>query len=221
MQEIELLRSLPKTKRNVTKRLEGKDAEVIKISKCYGEMYFDGPREYGYGGYCYDGRWIPVAKDIVEHFGLKAGDKVLDVGCAKGFLVKDLMSVCKGLEVFGIDISEYALMHCEPEIVGRLHLGSAENLPFPDNSFNCVISINTIHNLTREKVIDALKEIQRVSKGKSFVQVDSYYTPEQKNLFENWVLTAEFHDYPEKWIEVFKEAGYTGDYYWTILEIEQ
>jgi ubiquinone/menaquinone biosynthesis C-methylase UbiE len=218
MFEVDLLRALPKTKRNIAHRLEAKDPEVIAISKNYGREYFDGAREYGYGGYRYDGRWVSVARDIIEHFQLKPGDRVLEIGCAKGFLVKDLLNVCPGLEVFGLDISEYALMHCEPEVVGRLHLGSAEKLPFPDNSFDCVLALNVIHNLPREKAVTAMREIQRLSPKKSFVQVDSYYTPEQKATFESWVLTAEYHDYPEKWIEVFKEAGYTGDYYWTIIE---
>ena len=218
MAEIELLRALPKTTRNIQKRLEAKDPSVIVCAKQYGQMYFDGPREYGYGGYRYDGRWIPVAKDIINHFRLKPGDRVLDVGCAKGFLVKDLMKVCPGLEVFGVDISEYALKHCESEVVGRLHLGSADRLPFPDNSFDCVLSLNTIHNFARDRAIKAMSEIQRLSGGKAFVQVDSYYTPQQKEIFESWVLTAEFHDYPENWVKVFKESGYTGDYYWTIVE---
>lgn len=217
MQEIDLLAALPKSQKNIKERASYKTPEIVRISKQFGEEYFDGPRTHGYGGYRYDGRWIPVAKDIINHFQLKPGERVLDIGCAKGFLVKDLMAVCPGLEVFGLDISEYALKHCEPEVVGRLHLGNAKSLPFPDNTFDCVISINTIHNLTREEVIVALKEIERVSRGpKSFVQVDSYYTPEEKELFESWVLTAEFHDYPEGWGQVFKESGYQGDYYWTL-----
>ncbi len=216
MNQIELLRALPKTKRNFEARKQAKDAEIIRISKQYGEMYFDGPRDYGYGGYRYDGRWIPVAKDIIDHFKLNPGDRVLDIGCAKGFLVKDLMKVCPGLEAFGCDVSSYAIQHGEPELVGRLHLASADSLPFPDNSFACVISINTIHNLPRERAIIAMKEIQRLSNGRAFVQVDSYHTPEEKAIFESWVLTAEFHDYPDGWLDVFNEAGYTGDYYWTI-----
>ena len=218
MAEVDLLRALPRTKRNIQKRADAKDPEVVRISKQYGEMYFDGPRDYGYGGYRYDGRWIPVAKDIVEHFGLGSGDRVLDIGCAKGFVVKDLLQVCPGIEPFGMDISEYALMNCEPEVVGRIHLGSAEHLPFPDGSFSCVLSLNTIHNLPRDRAITAMKEIQRLSNGKAFVQVDSYLTPEQKEIFESWVLTAEFHDYPAGWIALFEDAGYTGDYYWTIIE---
>ena len=218
MAEIDLLRALPRTKRNIQKRSQGKDETVVAIAKQYGEMYWDGPREYGYGGYYYDGRWRPVARDIVAHFQLEPGSRVLDVGCGKGFLVKDLMLECPGLEVFGLDISLYAIMHCEPALVGRLHLGSAEKMPFPDGSFDCVLSLNTIHNLPRARAIRAMKEIQRLSGGRAFVQVDSYYTPEQKEIFESWVLTAEFHDYPDGWRKLFADAGYTGDYYWTIIE---
>lgn len=218
MAEVNLLSALPRGKRNLTARAHAKTDEHIRISREYGEMYFDGPREYGYGGYRYDGRWVPVARDIVRHFGLKAGDRVLDVGCAKGFLVKDLLGVCPGLEVFGVDVSHYALMKCEPEVIGRLHLGSADDLPFPDGSFKAVLSLNTIHNLDRAGCVRALKEIQRLSGGKAFVQVDSYRTREQKAVFEDWVLTAKHHDYPEGWIKVFQEAGYSGDYYWTIIE---
>lgn len=216
MAEVELLRALPKGKRNVKARGTAKTPEHIRISREYGETYFDGPREYGYGGYRYDGRWQPVAKDIVAHFGLKPGDRVLDVGCAKGFLVKDLLAL--GIDAYGVDVSRYALMHCEPETVGRLHLGSADSLPFPDRSFAAVLSINTAHNLPRERCRVALQEMERLAPGKGFVQVDSYRTPEQKEIFESWVLTAEFHDYPEGWKALFAEAGYTGDWYWTIIE---
>ena len=218
MAEVDLLTRLPKTKRNIQKRKGAKDPTVIAIAKQFGEMYFDGPREYGYGGYRYDGRWIPVAEDMVKHFNLKPGDRVLDIGCAKGFLVKDLMKVCPGLEVFGLDISPYALMHCEPEVIGRLHLGTAEKLPFPDRSFQCVLGLNTVHNFPRPQALKVMQEIQRISGGRAFVQVDSYHTPAQKEIFESWVLTAEFHDYPDAWIKLFQEAGYTGDWYWTIIE---
>jgi len=218
MAEVNLLSALPRGKRNVTARADAKTEEHIRISREFGEMYFDGPREFGYGGYRYDGRWVPVARDIVKHFGLKAGDRVLDIGCAKGFLVKDLMNVCPGLEVFGLDISRYALTKCEPEVVGRLHLGSADSLPFPDGSFSAVLSLNTLHNFDEAGVIRALKEIERLAPGRAFVQVDSYHTPEQREIFESWVLTARFYDYPAGWLEVFRKAGYTGDHYWTIIE---
>ena len=218
MREINLLGSLPKTKRNIEKREQCKDEEVIAIARKFGQEYWDGDRKYGYGGYRYDGRWRSVAKDLIDHFKLKPGMRVLDVGCGKGFLVKDLMLECPGLEAFGLDISEYALMHCEPEVVGRLHLGDAQSLPFPDRSFDCVISLNTIHNLPKDGVLTAMREIERLSPGRAFVQVDSYRTPEERELAVSWILTARFHDYPEGWLKVYQEAGYAGDYYWTIIE---
>lgn len=219
MAQVHLLRSLPKSKRNVSARSAGKSAEVLAVTRQFGEMYFDGPREYGYGGYRYDGRWIPVARDMVEHFGLEPGMKVLDVGCAKGFLVADLMRVCPGLDVVGLDISDYALRKAEAGLEGRLVRGTCEELPFADDTFDAVISLNTLHNQKRDGVVRALREIVRVGKGnKAFVQVDSYLSEEQRALFLEWVLTADFHDYPEGWLKLFEEAGYKGDWDWTILQ---
>lgn len=217
LRQIDLLRSLPKKPRSISDRKSAKTQEVIDQSRLFGDLYFDGPREYGYGGYKYDGRWRSVARDIINEYSLQSGNRVLDVGCAKGFLVKDLMLECQGLDAFGVDISEYALQTCESEVIGRLHLGSATLLPFPDNSFDLVVSINTLHNLEQEDLIIALKEIQRVSRKNSYVVVDSFHTPEQKAIFEDWVLTAKFYDYPEGWRNVFAKAGYTGDYSWTVI----
>jgi cyclopropane fatty-acyl-phospholipid synthase-like methyltransferase len=217
MAEVNLLRSYPKAKRNIGKRQSAQTEENIAIAREYGREYFDGSRDTGYGGYSYDGRWIAIAKDMIEHFGLGPGSRVLDVGAAKGFLVKDFAIACPGLEAFGLDISEYALMHCEPEVIGRLHLGSADALPFPADSFEAVISINTLHNLDRERCIVALHELMRVSRGGCYVQVDSYRTEEERELFLRWVLTARTHYFPDGWRELFAEAGYTGDYGWTIV----
>jgi len=215
--EKNLLNSLPKVIRNVKDREAKRSQDIVAVSRQFGKEYFDGPREFGYGGYYYDGRWLPVAKAICDEYSLTAGMKILDIGCAKGFLVKDLMAICPGLDVFGLDISKYALMNAETEAVGRLHLGNASRLPFPKNSFDLVVSINTIHNLERNMVVKALQEIQRVSRKHSYVVVDSYRNQEEKDLFMKWVLTAKFHDFPNGWIDLFRESGYRGDYAWTIL----
>lgn len=218
MTEINLLRRYPASKRSISKRASAKSDEHIRISRQYGAEYFDGPREYGYGGYRYDGRWVAIAEDMISHWGLKPGMRVLDIGCAKGFLVKDFMKACLGLEAFGLDISEYAVMNCEREVVGRLHLGNMLKLPFPDKSFDAVVCVNTAHNLMRDECVQAIREIERVTRdGKAYIQVDSYRTPEERELFVDWVLTAYTHDYPEGWKRIFDEAGYTGDYYWTFI----
>lgn len=215
--EVNLVRALPKIKRNIKAREDAKDPEVVRISKQFGEMYFDGPRDYGYGGYRYDGRWVPVAHDIIAHFGLKPGDRVLDAGCAKGFLVKDLRDACPGLDVTGLEISEYAIENAHPDARPYLVQGTIEDMPFTER-FDAVLCLDTVHNLPRPRAKKALQEIQRLSGGRAYVRVDSYLTPEQKAIFESWVLTAEFHGYPAEWLALFKEAGYTGDYSWTIIE---
>ena len=215
--EVDLVRALPKTKRNIQAREDAKDPDVVRISRQFGQMYFDGPRDYGYGGYRYDGRWVPVAHDIIAHFGLKPGMRVLDAGCAKGFLLKDLRDACPGLEVIGLDISAYAIEHAHPDAKPYLVQGTVEDMPF-DDPFDVVLCLDTVHNLPRERAKKALREIQRLSSGRAYVRVDSYRTPEQKAIFESWVLTAEFHGYPDEWLALFEEAGYTGDYSWTIIE---
>lgn len=219
MTEVNLLARYPRSKRNVKARLGNKE-ENRAIAMQFGKEYFDGTREQGYGGYRYDGRWVPIAEDIVKHFGLKSGDSVLDVGCGKGFLVKDLMKVCPGLEVFGLDISEYAVMNCEPEVVGRLHVGSAIRLPFPDKSFQATLSINTIHNLDFAHCVMALQEMERVSPGSGYVQVDAYRNKKEEEMFLDWVLTAVTYGTPEFWVDLLHGAGYRGDYFWTILDVD-
>lgn len=214
--EINLLSSLPKSNRDVKARAEAKDPETIAVAKRFAFDYWDGDREYGYGGYKYDGRWRVVAKEIVKFFNLKNGDKILDIGCGKGFLLYDLAAE-GDFDLYGLDISNYALRRVPHRLKARLELGTAEKLPYKDKYFDLVFSINTIHNLPRDKCIKALQEIERVSKGNSYVVVDSYHSSEEKELFEQWALTAETYGYPYEWEQIFNEAGYTGFYGWNCL----
>ncbi len=219
MAEVNLLRHCPKTKRKLARPRSQNKANVQAAAK-FEREYFDGRREEGYGGYKYDGRWVPVARDIINHFNLKPGNKILDIGCAKGFLVNDLMSVCPGLEVFGLDISRYATAHAEPEARNRIVVGTADNLPFADESFDAVISINTLHNLEGDRLKFALREIERLAPGCGYVQVDAYRTKAEREVFLGWVLTAVTFLMPNEWTDLFAEVGYTGDYNWTILDAD-
>ena len=211
MKKINLLKSLPKPNRKKSKA-QRKNKKTIKhtiISRKYGKEYFDGSRDYGYGGYHYDGRWKPVAKDIKKTFKIKKNDKLLDIGCAKGFLINDLLDI--GVDAYGLEISRYAIEKSVKNSHGRIHLGNAMKLPFPDNSFDCIVSINTIHNLSKSNCIKSIKEMVRVCKtNKIFIQVDSYLNKKQKKIFEEWVLTAKYHDYPKNWKKLFKLSGYKG-----------
>lgn len=218
--EFDLLGAVPKVVRDIGARREHKE-ENRRLSLKFGREYFDGTREQGYGGYSYDGRWVAIAKRAIERWNLKPGDRVLDIGCAKGFFVKDLRDALPGLDVVGIDVSDYGLEHAHPDAKPFLSKGSCDDLQFDDNSFAAVFAINTIHNLAREGCLRAVREIERVCPGGGFVQVDAYRTETERNVFQDWMLTAKTFDTPAGWLQLFDDAGFTGSYWWTILEVDK
>jgi ubiquinone/menaquinone biosynthesis C-methylase UbiE len=187
-------------------------AECARVAKEFGRDYWDGARKHGYGGYQYDGRWRPVAAALARHYGLHPGDRILDVGCGKAFLLYELTQVVPGVEIAGVDVSAYALEHARPEVKDRLRKASATDLPFPDRSFDLVLSINVLHNLYNFQLRQALGEIERVGKRAKYVVVDSYRNEREKVNLLNWQLTCECFYTPQEWEWFFRESGYTGDY---------
>ncbi|MFI5349681.1 MAG: class I SAM-dependent methyltransferase [Elusimicrobiota bacterium] len=207
------------TKRDYLARVnEFPKAEAAKIAKRFGPDYWDGDRKVGYGGYKYDGRWLPVAQAMAKHYGLKAGDRVLDVGCGKGFLLYEFTRAVPGLEVAGIDISSYAIEHAHEPVKPFLRVANANALPFPDKSFDLVFSITTLHNLKCYDLEKALKEIERVGRGSKHVVVESYRTEEEKVNLLYWQLTCESFYGPDEWEWWFKRSGYTGDHSFIYFE---
>ena len=193
-------------------------AEAAKRAKEWGYDYWDGDRRIGYGGMHYDGRWRKVAQAMVAHYGLRAGDKVLDVGCGKGFLLYDFTQVLPGLEVSGLDISSYAVENAKPEIKDRLVVGAANRLPFPDHHFDLVVSITTLHNLYCYDLFAALNEVERVGKQHKYICVESYRTEEEKANLLYWQLTCEAFNTPAEWEWWYNLTGYTGDYSFIYFE---
>ena len=215
--EIDILANYPKAKRDLSARLESKSEESRKIGRKFGFDYFDGDRNHGYGGFSYNPKfWQPVIPTIVENYKIGSSSTVLDVGCAKGFFLYDLKLAFPGINITGVDLSEYAIANSIPEIKPYLQVGNATKLPFENNYFDFVISINTIHNLNREDCAVALQEIERVTKVNSFITVDAYRNDEEKVRMEAWNLTALTMMSVDEWKQFFFEVGYTGDYYWFI-----
>lgn len=187
-------------------------AECAKIAKKFDLNYWDGDRKYGYGGFSYDGRWRPVADQIVKHYNLKTGQKILDIGCGKAYLLFEFSKSIAGFEVFGLDISKYALENAKEEMKPFLRLGNATELPYEDNFFDLVLSINTLHNLDLPDLEKSLKEIERVGKENKYLVVDSYRTEEEKVNLMYWQLTCECFYTPKEWEWIFKKCGYLGDF---------
>jgi SAM-dependent methyltransferase len=217
MREVNLLDAYPRSKRPIAER-EAAVPEQRAVAMQFGREYFDGDRTQGYGGYRYDGRWVAIARRMRDYYGLKAGDRILDIGCAKGFLLHDFLQVVPNLQVFGLDISRYAVEHAMDDVRRHVVQGRADALPFPDGSFDLVVSINTVHNLNRVQCTAAMKEMERVSRRAKYVQVDSWLDETGRQNFERWVLTALTYFDPDGWRRLFADAGYTGDYYWTLTE---
>jgi len=210
------------TKRDYLARVTDPDfpkAKAASLAKKWGFDYWDGDRKICYGGYRYmEGRWEKVARAMADHYGIKPGDKILDIGCGKGFLLYDFTKVVPSIEIAGIDISEYAIMNAKEEVKDHLVVGNATSLPFADNYFDLVYSITTLHNLHCYDLDKALREMQRVGKQHKYICVESYRNEEEKANLLYWQVTCEAFNTPEEWDWWFKHTGYTGDHSFIYFE---
>ena len=213
--KIDLLKTIKKIKRNTKKRAKNKTIEQVNAALKFGWEYFD-KKGICYNGYTYDGRWIPVVKRFIDFYKLKKGNKILDLGCAKGYLLYDFYKKMPSLDLYGIDISKYAIACAPPEVKKFIKYGNAINLSrFPDNYFDLVIAINTIHSFkTLKETEKAVSEIQRVTKKNSYIVVDSYKTQKEKIRMEEWQVAGHLVISEKEWLEIFKKTKFTGDYYW-------
>ena len=218
MVEINFLDTNPKIQRDYDKRLKEKTPEIIRVAKQFGKEFFDGDRKCGYGGYKYDGRWRAVAQRLKDYYMLQEDCAILDIGCAKGFLLHDFRELMPNCTLAGIDVSEYAIEAAMPSVRNDMRIASAETLPYPNKSFDLVISINSIHNLPLERLKNALKEIQRVSRGQSYITVDAWRNEKERENLYKWVLTAETMMHVDDWKKLFAEVCYMGDYWWFIAD---
>ena len=193
-------------------------AKAATVAKRFGADYWDGDRKFGYGGYKYDGRWRPVADAMADHYGLKPSDRILDVGCGKGFLLYEFTQSVPGIEVHGLDISEYAVANGKEEVRPFLQVGNAASLPFDDDAFSLIVSVTTLHNLVSFDLDSALREIERVGKDKKYIVVESYRSEEEKANLLYWQLTCESFYSPDEWQWWFDRCGYTGDHSFIYFE---
>ena len=207
------------TKRNYIQRATDHDkAACATVAAQWGKDYWDGDRKYGYGGFRYDGRWRPIAKKMVEHYNLKPGGRILDVGCGKGFLLYEFTQVLPGAEIVGVDISAYAVENSKEEVRPFLRVGNAAALPYQENSFDLVVSLTTLHNLYLDDLWNALREIERVGKKSKYIEVESYRNEQEKVNLLYWQLTCRAFHTPQEWEWLFAQAKYTGDHSFVFFE---
>ena len=207
------------TKRDYLGRMNDSKVEAMKIAKEYGFDYWDGDRRFGYGGYKYiQGRWAKVAQQLIDLYGLRAGSKILDVGCGKGFLLYEIQLLQPGIEIHGFDISQYGLENTHQDLKANLFNHRAQDVfPFQDDFFDLVISLGTLHNLHIFELEIAVSEIERVGK-QGYIMVESFRNELEMFNLECWALTAESLMDVDEWKWVYDRFGFTGDYEFIFFE---
>ena len=220
MSYIEFITSLHKsTARDYLGRVTSHDkADCAEKAIQWGEDYWDGERHLGYGGYRYDGRWRPVAEAMVKHYNLPDDAKILDVGCGKAFLLYEFTQVLPRAQVVGLDVSQYALDHAKEEVRPFLTQGTAAKLPWPDDSFDLVYSLNALHNLYNYDLWSAIQEMERVGRDAKYITVESYRNEREKVNLLYWQLTCRAFLATQEWEWLFAQAGYTGDHAFIYFE---
>ena len=201
-----------KTKRNYLERMLNDKVNSMKISKKYEYDYWDGSRQYGYGGYRYDGRWKSVAKKIIKKYRLNSKSRVIDIGCGKGYLIYELSKILKSKNIYGIDLSKHAIKNTPVLIRANTKVYDAKKgLNFKKNQFDLAISLNLIHNFELYDLKKFLKGIVKISK-RSFITTESYRNNRELFNLQCWALTCESFFSENEWRWLFKEFGYNRDY---------
>ena len=135
------------------------------MSSCeFDEDYFERGVEMGkslYSNY----RWmpeltIPLASTLCEQLGIPEGTRVLDFGCAKGYLVYALRLL--GREAYGVDISRYALAECPKEVYSYLRY-SLDGLN--QRSFDWIIAKDVLEHIPEDKVTELLRDLRNIGKN--------------------------------------------------------
>lgn len=228
-----------------------REGSVTKKDKKIAEKldfdFYDGERKYGYGGYNYDGRWRKVAEVAKKRYNLNKNSKVLIDRCHKGFLVYDLMKLIPGISVYGIHPKEYTINHAmegfgkwfwlnfrkkdeEPriieekakqEIIPYLIKGDSNDLPFKNNFFDTIISIENACSYPLNQCKQVIKEIIRASKNngeKCYIQNDSWTNQHERKKLIKWTKLCKTFLNVEEWEKLYDKEGYNGDWGFTIIE---
>ena len=184
-----------------------------------GKELYDGSRLNGFGGFKYDGRWKNILPPLIKRYKLRSGSKVLDVGCKKGFLLHDLKELVPGIKIYGVEDHIYPIQKSMKTVRRHLKLSDYHKLKFKKNFFDAVFSFHCIYRLNFADMIEAIKEIQRVTKKNSYITFGAYHDKKGKEIFDKWGIISTSHMHVKDLRTVLKYLKYKGDYSFTTPEI--
>ncbi len=134
------------------------------MKNLFNEDYFERGVELGIS--CYSNyRWIPeltipLAHRIINYLDINYNDRILDFGCAKGYLVKAFNLL--GYECYGYDISAYAIENCPKDIY---HLLSRNLDYFLDENLDWTISKDVLEHIDYSDIDNTLQDIRLMSEN--------------------------------------------------------
>jgi len=198
------------TKRVIQRGQRGLQERLIASER--DSRFFDGERNYGYGGLKYDGRWQNVAESFINKFNLHRYSRILQIQTEKGFLIHEFGKILGQDSILGTEDSNYALEHLHGFASGRVLLASPVTLPFPDNTFDLVICLGVTYTQNLGGAVAVLREIERVSRGASFITVANAESERDHELMREWSLLGNLIFSEEDWLTIFHYAGFTGSY---------
>ena len=175
--------------------------------------FYDGERINGYGGFKYDERWKVFLKKIIHKYKLNKNSVVLDIGCKKGFFIKDLQDLIPGITVYGIEDHRYPISKSLPSVKKNIkYVSSYYDIKFKKNYFDFVHAHNSIYRYSLRDMIKVIKKISFISK-KSHITVPVYYNEKERSKFLDWSLLGGIILKEKDWKQMFKFLNYKGDYY--------
>ena len=189
MREFNLLEEYPKLDqpRYVASNLRTLKERIVANQR--DENFFDGHRNFGYGGYKYDGRWKKVAKKLSDEYGLNDNSSFLQLNSEKGFLLKDLKDLHPKMSLKGLETSTYAKENTLKEVKQNIQIvKDYKKINSEKNEFDFVMALGVVYTYNLKDCMQVLSEIERVGKGKSFITLASYETKEDYWLFKDWTL---------------------------------
>ena len=176
----------------------------------FGYDYFDNPKSgRGYRGYVYTGRYYETAKKIIDHYKLKPNSKILEIGCAKGYLLYEFFKL--KMDVVGYDISRYAVDNCIEELKEMIFLGRVNDINENDNIYDLAIAKEVLSHMAIDDILFTINKLQNISKN-IYLVLQTVSEKKKANDMQSWDCTYKTMMIKKDWEKVLSSCGFHGDY---------